>query len=365
MAYFDKYGVEFSDDREILVKCPQKIRGDYVIPNSVTNIGGWAFYGCIGLTSVTIPNSVIIIGEEAFKGCISLTSIKIPNSVVNIGEEAFSDCQEVTSLDISNGVTSIGEGAFSGCVRLTSIKIPDSVTTIGDGAFYRCEGVTSISIGNGVRSLDGWPFFYCTSLKQIIVHSHNTVFDSRNNCNAIIETATNALIFGCQNTIIPDSVASIEYKAFKGCTGLISINLPNSITHIEKGVFDECQRLTSIIIPIGERERFEAMDGLEGFEEKLVEKDFEKVTILINLARAYELGIGVPQNIIQAILYFSQASEAGGVEAAYILGEWYHIGKYVPQDKHKALQYFQQAARYNYKDASTRAEQIQQELAMS
>ena len=102
-------------------------------------IGGYAFYNCTGLTSVTIPNSVTSIGDEAFCGCSGLTSLTIGNSVTNIGYQAFYYCSGLTSVTIPNSVTSIGSQAFSCCSSLTSVTIPKSVTSIGYQAFYGCD----------------------------------------------------------------------------------------------------------------------------------------------------------------------------------------------------------------------------------
>ena len=129
------------------------LNGDLVIPPSVTydgttysvtTIGGRAFYGCSGLTSVTIPNSVTTIGSSAFEGCTGLTSVTIPNSVTTINYAAFYGCSSLTSVTLGKSVTTIGTGAFYGCSSLTSVTIPKSVTTIGTGAFYGCTGLTSI-----------------------------------------------------------------------------------------------------------------------------------------------------------------------------------------------------------------------------
>jgi hypothetical protein len=133
--------------------------------------------------------------------------------------------------------------------KLTSMIIPNSITSIGDGAFYDCSSLTSITIPNSVTSIGEAAFISCTGLTSVIVEEGNTVYDSRENCNAIIETATNTLIKGCQNTTIPNSVTSIGLDAFWGCEGLTSITIPNSVTEIGGGAFGECTGLTSIIIP--------------------------------------------------------------------------------------------------------------------
>ena len=114
------------------------------IPNTITSIGGYAFYNCTGLTSVEIPNSVTSIGEEAFRSCYGLTSVTIPNSVTSIGDWAFRNCTGLTSVTIPNSVTSIGECAFSDCTGLTSVTIPKNVTKIGGYAFNGCTGLTSV-----------------------------------------------------------------------------------------------------------------------------------------------------------------------------------------------------------------------------
>ena len=195
------------------------------IPNSITSIGNSAFSGCSGLTSITIPNSVTSIGERAFYGCFSLTSITIPNSVTSIGDDAFYDCSGLTSITIPNSVTSIEESAFKGCRGLTSITIPNSITSIGYQAFSGCDGLTSI-----------------------VVESSNTTYDSRDNCNAIVETKSNTLIAGCKTTTIPNSITSIGDYAFYG-SGLTSITIPNSVTSIGDRAFYGCTGLTSITIP--------------------------------------------------------------------------------------------------------------------
>ena len=115
-----------------------------MIPDSVTSIVGYAFDGCVSLTSVAIPDGVTSIGHGAFYNCTSLTSVTIPDGVTSIGNSAFYNCTSLTSVTIPDGVTSIGVYTFSGCTSLTSVTIPDGVTSIGDWAFYRCESFTDI-----------------------------------------------------------------------------------------------------------------------------------------------------------------------------------------------------------------------------
>ncbi len=187
-------------------------RGDITIPESIEYEG--------------ITYSVTAIGEYAFYYCTGLKSVTIPNSVATIGESAFDGCKNLSSVTIANGVTSIGVTAFQLCTSLTSLTIPNSVTAIAEGAFQGCSGLQSIVVDKG-----------------------NTVYDSREDCNALIKTSDNKLITGCMNTTIPNSITAISSWAFFMCTGLTSINIPNSVTGIEQSAFWGCKNLVSINIP--------------------------------------------------------------------------------------------------------------------
>jgi len=221
----------------IVASADMAVDGIYTIDGIKYNLSGTSAVVVSGdykYAGVTIPSTVTYknknytvtaIGSKAFMECTTLKYAYIPSSVTSIGEHAFDDCTGLTSIVIPNAVKSIGNWAFSGCNGLTSIEIPNAVTSIGDRTFMGCSGLTSISVADD-----------------------NKVYDSREGCNAIIETATNTLISGCQNTVIPSSVTSIGDFAFYGCSGLTSVTIPNSVTSIGGSAFSGCSGLTSINI---------------------------------------------------------------------------------------------------------------------
>lgn len=219
------------------------------IPSSVTSIEQSAFYAS-GLTSVDIPSSVASIENYTFNECFSLTSVKIPNTVTRIGLWAFKDCNNLTSIKIPSSVTDIGEGAFSRCTGLTSVTIPDGVKTIGYEAFSGCDNLTSVTIPKSVTSI-GSSAFSKYALSSIVIDKGNTVYDSREGCNAIIKTSENKLELGCKNTIIPNGVTSIGDFAFSGCEGLTAVTIPSSVTSIGYLVFSGCPHLESIVVADG------------------------------------------------------------------------------------------------------------------
>ena len=219
------------------------------IPSSVKSIGDYAFNSCVALTSIEIPSSVTSIGDYAFESCRALISIKIPEGVKSIGYRTFESCKSLVSIEIPSSVTSIGSLAFNKCTALASIKIPEGVTTIYREAFNGCTALTSIEIPSSATSINGDAFTNCTALVSMIVAESNTKYDSRDNCNAIIETLSNTLVIGCKSTIIPSSVTSIGDYAFYNCTSLTSIEIPSSVTSIGDRAFNGCTALTSIEIP--------------------------------------------------------------------------------------------------------------------
>ena len=204
---------------------------------AVVRPGSYSWY------EYTEPSGDIIMQESVTNPNDGLTY-----SVVSIASSAFQSCGEITSLIVPNSVTTIESSAFSGCISLASLIIPKSVVFIGNYAFSECRNLVSIIIPESVSSIGSGVFSTCDNLANISVASGNTMYDSRNDCNAIIETNTNVLIAGCKNSIIPNSVTAIGDYAFNRCYDLSTIVIPSSINSIGNYAFYFCKNLTSISI---------------------------------------------------------------------------------------------------------------------
>lgn len=199
--------------------------GTFHIPDEVEIIGDEIFMD-LPLVTIDIPEGVLVIGESAFANCHLLEKVFLPDSIEMIDQYAFAGCEKLKSIYLPEGLDTIEEGAFSGCSSLSSILIPSTVTFIGYFAF---EG--------------------CISLSSMRVDDDNETYDSRYDCNAIIETENNKLLFGSYKTIIPEGTKIIGSGAFKKCRSLKVMHIPTSVHTIEFRAFEDCSSLMSILIP--------------------------------------------------------------------------------------------------------------------
>lgn len=204
-----------------------------IIGKDITCIEGRAFTGFTNLTSIEVDpankvydsrqNCNAVIEKETGSLIIGCKTTTIPNDIKRLESGAFSVCGGPDVLTLPSSLLSIGAYAFSGCTGLTSVTIPENVSNIGWGVTADCPNITSIT-----------------------VHPDNAYYNSRENCNSIINTRSNVLIAGCKNSVIPAGVTKIDEEAFRGCYGLNSIEIPSSVTNIEYMAFYNCSGLNSI-----------------------------------------------------------------------------------------------------------------------
>ena len=264
---------------------------EFTVSDNVTSING-AFENCSGLKSIVIGSGVEYLTAFTFRGCSALESItvspnnanydsrnncnavirkdngelvvgtnntRLPAGITKIADFAFDSRAGIESLTVPEGVTAIGHFAFKNCSGLKELKLPESVTAIGEGAFENCASLKSIYIpatvtefGTGGDHQDGGagyrynPLAGCAGLTKITVAPENKVFDSRDNCNAVIETEKNVLVSGCTATVIPATVTGIGMNAFINQTGLESIIIPYSVKDIGYQAFKGCDSLLAV-----------------------------------------------------------------------------------------------------------------------
>ncbi|MBQ7202543.1 MAG: leucine-rich repeat domain-containing protein [Eubacterium sp.] len=272
------------------------------LPEKLRIIARGAFHNCRKLKSITFPDSLKHIGVSSFAACSNLKSIYIGKNIQSVKMSAFSYCPKLEKIEVSpenttydsrdncnaivrtninaimlgckntvipSSVTTIFNSAFRGCKELESIEIPENITTIKVGAFADCVSLTDIKLPSGLEVIDSHMFEGCTSLKKIYipksvnsireyafsdcpklkvieVSDENETFDSRDNCNAVIDTQTNTLVAGCTGTTIPESVKTIGKSAFTNCKGLKDITIPYGVETIKRYSFSSCTDLRSV-----------------------------------------------------------------------------------------------------------------------
>lgn len=231
------------------------------IPNSVTMIGAYSFYGCNKLTSVSIGNAMKTIGVDAFSECTSLTTVNI-NSANNIMDCAFKGCINLTSLTLPNNLYNISESAFRNC-GLQSVTIPDRVSNIASNAFFGCSNLESVSIGKSVTNIDNNAFNNCRQLKHLIWNARNYEKSISNgflqsNVETIIigdqvETLPNSFLYASKITslIIPNSVKVISGDSFSNCPNLTTLSIGTSLETIYRTAFTRCPSLGNIQVATG------------------------------------------------------------------------------------------------------------------
>jgi hypothetical protein len=239
-SYVSLGGVLYDKNVATLVECPNGLSGGLVMPNTVTNIGSYAFAGCEVLTSVTIDLNVISIGAQAFGQCYALTSIAIPNSVTNMGDAVFYGCDSLANVTIGSGETNIGADMFYYCTALTSLTIPNNIRSIGAYAFSE-SGLRSITIPSSVTNIGGSVFAEAFSLTNIAVDPANTFYAS---LGGVLYNEGLTTVLQCPEGlsggyVIPNSVTNISDEAFQVCA-LTNVTIGTNVTSIGAGALQGC-----------------------------------------------------------------------------------------------------------------------------
>lgn len=284
ISYCSDNGILFNKDKSVLVQYTAGIQDtDYSIPEGVTEISPYAFYGVENIKNITLPRSLLNIRDHAFGGCVNLADIVFSENVKSIGDAAFIGCDSFINLYIPEGVEFIGELAFGSCDNLKSAYISDSVKGSLDWTFGECSNLEDVYIGNGVSSLEKWVLNECVNLKNLTIgkglkKTHTWSFDEYDNlenvyylgtledwckidfgyytyvngwiASSILSSAKNFYIEGelLENLVIPDNITTIKSATFNGYDGLKTLVIPEHVTDIEKEAFFDCDNLTSIEI---------------------------------------------------------------------------------------------------------------------
>lgn len=219
-----------------------------VIPNTVTAIGNHAFYLCTSLSgTVVIPNSVNTVGYTAFCRCDRMTEVVLPAKDVTYGNGCFMTTGLTGTLTLPEGLVTISKEMFNNNDKLTHVVIPHTVTTILPDAFSNCDNLEEVQIPNSVTAIYNNPFYSSEKIESVMVEEGNPVYYSENNC--IIHQATNTLVVGCKNSVIPEGVVAIGPFAFGQCGFTEMPEIPSSVTTIGNHAFLSCNDHGSLVIP--------------------------------------------------------------------------------------------------------------------
>lgn len=218
------------------------------ILNGITRIPVDSFKFHAAVSIVTLPDTIKYIYSGCFSYCRELETVNLPDSLLYIGSFAFAGCNKLSSIIIPHNVNYIGGGAFCYCRSLISVIILGSVLPL----FQNCSKLSSIMIGENLQDFDLNSFCECKNIKSIVVDTNNPIYDSRNDCNAIIESKSDTLLLACNSTIIPNGIKHISWRAFRECGRIRTLLLPESLETID-GLPDNVKK---IIVPKGRKMEF-------------------------------------------------------------------------------------------------------------
>ena len=230
------------------------------LPDGLESIGNSAF-AYSGLTAIVIPDTVTDLGEFAFNYCTNLVTAELPANITEIHKALFQYCSNLLSIQVPSGVTSIGPYAFNNCANLATVTLPDTLYSIEEDAFQNCDALTKVTLPESLTYLGKYAFNGCDNLTTINIPKDLGVIEDYTfqNCNKLTGVVLPEGLYGIGNSAfrttnlktlkIPNTVSTIGSSAFYGCTNLASVTLPTSITAIPASAFYYCESLTSVVIP--------------------------------------------------------------------------------------------------------------------
>ena len=211
---------------------------EVVLPDTITEIGAYAFNECISMTNIHLPQSVVKIGEYAFARCCTLKQVVIPEKVTVLERGVFAECILLETAIMTGKVTAIKQNAFFGCLNLSGITIPDTVTSIGAEALRGCQKITELQLPEGLIELGRGTLSDCISLETIRI--------------PVAITSVESLFSGCtslKTVMFAGPVEEIGMNTFAGCTSLTEIVLPDTVTSIGHWAFNRCTSLRRVVLP--------------------------------------------------------------------------------------------------------------------
>ena len=197
---------------------------DLVIPDGVSEIKQYTFYGHKSLESVVFPSSCTSIGTYAFYGCTNLLSLSLHDSIANVGVNAFSKCTSLQSISLGNGLTSVSSNLFQDCTSLLDVNLGANITTIGSHAFANCTSLTNVVFPSGLASIGDHAFYKCTRVG-------------------------NGITGGYRGIELPNTVTNIGSDAFRECCGIYYFIIPTSVKTLGTDITKNCDNLINIIGP--------------------------------------------------------------------------------------------------------------------
>lgn len=203
-------------------------------PNPVTE-DGFEYYSHLNIYGDTVITICNYIGSKS--------DVVIPSDiggvpVESLGWSAFANNKNITKVTIPDTVTEIGSECFSSCTNLKTVKYSENLEFLGIGAFFNCTNLENIYIPACMNEVNIFAFDGCTNIKSIVVSPDNPVFDSRDNCNAIVHTENTMIMLACANTKFANGIDSIGANAYSNVTNLTKIDIPDTIIQIQAGAFD-------------------------------------------------------------------------------------------------------------------------------